>query len=175
MIQPWFCSHYPISIFLPLGSRLIILCLFQTQLSIPIQNFFFIFVPLPMQNGKLTLSSQFFPSLLLEVSTTQQQIHFPNLHDTLKHFLKNSTIAYLLEGQTSDHFIHRAQVNTFPGKSLLSHLQQPISANPHYRIKVDLYEGTLLTSCRWLPFSLLFVRHCTLANQLFQSLIVWLD
>ena len=131
MIQPWFCSHYPISIFLPLGSRLIILCLFQTQLSIPIQNFFFIFVPLPMQNGKLTLSSQFFPSLLLEVSTTQQQIHFPNLHDTLKHFLKNSTIAYLLEGQTSDHFIHRAQVNTFPCISVSSQLQQAISANPH--------------------------------------------
>ena len=97
----------------------------------PFRNSSLFFVPLPMQNGKLTLSSQFFPSLLLEVSTTQQQIHFPNLHDTLKHFLKNSTIAYLLEGQTSDHFIHRAQVNTFPCISVSSQLQQAISANPH--------------------------------------------
>ena len=87
---------------------------------------------------------------------------------TLKQFLKNSTIASLLKGQSSEHSIPQARVNTRSSISFTSLLQQLTSAHPYWQTIVDPFDGMLPTPCGWLLFSSAFVQCLTLANQLNQ-------
>ena len=92
--------------------------------------------------------------------------NFPTSVYTLKHYLKNSTIASLLKGNLSDQPTLQAQVNTWISIHTASLLQQISSAHPHYKTIVDPIDGMLPTPCGWLLFSSAFVQRLTLANQL---------
>ena len=87
---------------------------------------------------------------------------------TLKHYLKNSTIASLLKGQPSEHPVLWAGVYTRSSISFTSLLHQLTSAHPHWQTKVDPFDGMLPTPCEWLLFSSAFAQCLTLANQLNQ-------
>jgi hypothetical protein len=76
---------------------------------------------------------------------------------TLKHCLKNSTIASLLKGQLSEHQILQARVNTRASISFTYLLHQLTSAHPHWQTIVDLFDCMLPTPCGWLLFSSAFV------------------
>ena len=92
--------------------------------------------------------------------------NFPTSVYTLKHYLKNSTIASLLKGNPSDQSNLQARVNTRISISITSLLQQISSAHPHYKTIVDPFDGMLPIPCGWLLFSSAFVQRFTLANQL---------
>ena len=92
--------------------------------------------------------------------------NFPTSVYTLKHYLKNSTIASLLKGNPSDQSTLRARVNTRISIPITSLLQQISSAHPHYKTIVDPFDGMLPIPCGWLLFPSAFVQRLTLANQL---------
>ena len=92
--------------------------------------------------------------------------NFPTSVHTLKHYLKNSTIASLLKGNPSVQHTLQAQLNTWTSIPIASLLQQISSAHPHYKTIVDPFDGMLPIPCGWLLFSSAFVQRLTLANQI---------
>ena len=74
-----------------------------------------------------------------------------------------STIAYLFN--SNHQMIQSSRHESIPVPGILyTSIQQLTSAHPHWQTIVDLYNGMLPTSFRWLFFSSLSIECFTLAN-----------
>ena len=96
---------------------------------------------------------------------TQSMAISTSVH-TLKHYLKNSTIASLLKQDPHNNtFWVRLLTNSSISTSFL--IQQIRSIYPAWQIIIDPYDGMLPTPCRWLLFSSSsFIQRVALAKQL---------